>query len=97
MIFLFSHRNNDRLKRDIVIDKVAELVSQKNEKNKADLKNPQLTILIEVIQSNCCISVVPDFYSLKKYNLMELVAQNNDNKLTKLNELENCETDLKKS
>lgn len=76
-LFIYSHRNNDSLKRDVLIEKVAEIVNKKNEKNKTDLKNPQLAILIEVIRSICCISVVPDFYELKKYNLMELAAKLN--------------------
>lgn len=76
--YFFSHRNNDRLKRDDVIEKIADLVVKQNGEHKADLKNPELVVLIEVIRSMCCISVVPEFYTLKKYNLLELVLKNRD-------------------
>ncbi|KAK6640940.1 hypothetical protein RUM44_012638 [Polyplax serrata] len=75
---VFNHRNNDRLKRDDVIEKIADLVVKQNGEHKADLKNPELVVLIEVIRSMCCISVVPEFYTLKKYNLLELVLKNRD-------------------
>ena len=54
------------------------MVAKKNNNHKVDLKNPQLSILIEIIRSICCISVVPEFHSLKKYNLLELAVQNNN-------------------
>ncbi|KAL0276557.1 UNVERIFIED_CONTAM: hypothetical protein PYX00_004116 [Menopon gallinae] len=69
---VFNHRNNDSLNRDEIIQTIAGLVCEKNLLHKADLKQPQLVILVEVIRSICCLSVVPDYFSLKKYNLLEV-------------------------
>lgn len=54
----------------------------KNLLHKADLKQPQLVILIEVIRNICCLSVVPDYYSLKKYNLLEISLKEREGTLT---------------
>ena len=44
-----------------------------NPKNKVDLTDPELSIIIEVIKTVCCVSVVPDYALFRKYNLQEVV------------------------
>jgi tRNA acetyltransferase TAN1 len=68
----FNRRCNGDVKRDDVIRELAALVTQKNMKNKVNLKNPQKTVLIEIIKGLCCLSVIPDYLKLRKYNLNEL-------------------------
>lgn len=46
-----------------------------NPKNKVDLTNPELTIIIEVIKAVCCISVVKDYTLYRKYNVQEVVKE----------------------
>ena len=44
-----------------------------NPKNKVDLTNPELTIIVEVIKSVCCVSVVRHYTLFRKYNLQEVI------------------------
>ncbi|XP_076144012.1 THUMP domain-containing protein 1 [Alosa pseudoharengus] len=71
----FKARNSSHNKRDDVIKTLAALVGKLNPKNKVDLTNPELTIIVEVIKSVCCVSVVKDYILFRKFNLQE-VAKN---------------------
>lgn len=51
---------------------MADLITLKNNKNKVDLKNGEVCVLVEVMKGLCCLSVLPDYFLLKKYNLAEL-------------------------
>lgn len=46
-----------------------------NPKNKVDLTNPELTIIVEVIKAVCCLSVVRDYTLYRKYNVQEVVKE----------------------
>ena len=46
-----------------------------NPKNKVDLTNPELTIIVEVIKAVCCLSVVKDYTLYRKYNVQEVVKE----------------------
>uniref|UniRef100_A0A2M4CIS3 THUMP domain-containing protein n=1 Tax=Anopheles darlingi TaxID=43151 RepID=A0A2M4CIS3_ANODA len=72
---IYNHRLNNELPRDDVIRELADLISSKNAGNKANLKNPELAVIVEVIKGLCCIGIVPEYYTLRKYNLAEIVAQ----------------------
>lgn len=72
---MFNHRLNNQVSRDSVIKELAALVSSKNVNNKVDLKNPQVTIMVEVLKGFCCLSCLPDYHKFRKYNLVELVAE----------------------
>lgn len=50
-----------------------------NPKNKVDLTNPELTIIVEVIRAVCCISVVKDYTLFRKYNVQEVVKEDTPN------------------
>ncbi|KAK9761641.1 hypothetical protein K7432_013310 [Basidiobolus ranarum] len=62
-------RNNSKVDRDELIKSVAGLVG---DKHKVNLENPDLVIIIEIFKSICGISVVKDYYNLKKFNLQVL-------------------------
>ncbi|XP_053532309.1 THUMP domain-containing protein 1 [Ictalurus punctatus] len=68
----FKSRNNSHSKRDDVIKSIAGLVNRLNPKNKVDLTNPELSVIIEVIKSVCCVSVIRDYKRFRKYNLQEV-------------------------
>lgn len=74
---MFNRRYNNDIKRDEVIKEFAEIIQAKNIRNKVDLKNPQVSVIVEVIKGFCCLSVLPDYLALKKYNLVELAATKN--------------------
>ncbi|XP_062865912.1 THUMP domain-containing protein 1 [Trichomycterus rosablanca] len=67
----FKSRNSSHSKRDDVIKSVAGLVSKLNPENKVDLTDPELSIIVEVIKSVCCVAVVRDYTRFRKYNLQE--------------------------
>lgn len=71
----FKARNSSHNKRDDVIKAVAALVGKLNPKNKVDLTNPELTIIVEVIRNVCCVSVVRHYTLFRKYNLQEVVKE----------------------
>jgi tRNA acetyltransferase TAN1 len=60
--------------RDDLIRDLAEMVVKRHPENRADLKHPQLAIIVEIIRNMCCLSVVPEYFELRKYNLLELCA-----------------------
>lgn len=49
---------------------------QKNPGNKADLKNPEIAVVVEVIRGICLLSIAPYYYKFKKYNLLEICSSN---------------------
>jgi len=67
---LFKARMNQNLFREDVLKIVQESVRDKN--FKVDLKNPGVCFVFEIIKSNCCISLLPNYFQYKKYNLIEL-------------------------
>ncbi|XP_041640279.1 THUMP domain-containing protein 1 [Cheilinus undulatus] len=71
----FKARNSSHNKRDDIIKSIAGLVGKLNPKNKVDLTNPELTIIVEVIRAVCCISVVKDYMLYRKYNVQEVVKE----------------------
>ncbi|XP_064814259.1 THUMP domain-containing protein 1-like [Oncorhynchus masou masou] len=71
----FKARNSSHNKRDDIIKALAGLVGKMNPKNKVDLTTPELTIIVEVIKSVCCVSVVRDYTLYRKYNLQEVAKE----------------------
>lgn len=43
-----------------------------NSTNSVDLSTPNLCLSVSVIKSICCLAVLPDYFTLKKYNMLEL-------------------------
>lgn len=74
---VFNRRMNNNMVRDDVIKELADMITAKNIENKVDLKHAAVTVLVEVIKGHCCLSVLPDYFKLKKYNLTELVLAEN--------------------
>ncbi|XP_049866558.1 THUMP domain-containing protein 1 homolog [Pectinophora gossypiella] len=72
---IFNKRFNSSVSRDLIIKELAELVTLKNADNKADLKNPHLCIIVEIIKGICLLSIVDNYFMYKKYNLHELCKE----------------------
>ncbi|KAI8078192.1 uncharacterized protein B0P05DRAFT_542884 [Gilbertella persicaria] len=68
-------RNCSKLERMDVINALAATVGPGH---KVDLKDPELTIIAEICQNICMLSVVQDFNKLKKYNIESLLGINNE-------------------
>ncbi|GAB1863702.1 Thump domain-containing protein 1-like protein [Camponotus japonicus] len=69
---VLNRRNNNSIKRDEVIQDLAEIILRKNPGNKADLKNPEIAVVVEIICGICLFSIAPNYYKFKKYNLHEI-------------------------
>nr|XP_019539468.2 LOW QUALITY PROTEIN: THUMP domain-containing protein 1 homolog [Aedes albopictus] len=89
---MFNKRFNNSIERTEVIEELAGLVASKNVHNKANLKNPDLAIIVEVVKGLCLISVVPDYYQLRKYNLVEICAQKDEGDKEKSKDKEKVES-----
>lgn len=72
---IFNKRFNSSASRELIIKELAEMIVLKNGENKADLKNPGLCIIVEIIKGICLLSVVDNYYSFKKYNLHEICKE----------------------
>lgn len=71
---IFNKRYNNAISRDDTIKELADIVTSKNPGNRVNLSEPEVSVIIEVIKGLCCVSILPDYLKLKKYNLVELVA-----------------------
>lgn len=76
---IFNKRFNSSVSRDLIIKELAEMVVMKNADNKADLKNPTLCIIVEIIKGICLLSIVENYFTYKKYNLHELSKEESTN------------------
>ncbi|XP_066293344.1 THUMP domain-containing protein 1-like [Branchiostoma lanceolatum] len=75
---VFKTRNSGTMKRDEVIKALAGVVSEVNPACKVNLNSPDLAIVIEVIRTVCCMSVLKDYFKLKKYNIHSIVEGTKD-------------------
>lgn len=69
---IFNKRFNSSVSRDLIIKELAELIVLKNNENKADLKNPHYSVIVEIIKGICLLSIVENYYTFRKYNLIEI-------------------------
>lgn len=67
----YNHRNNNNLIREEVISTIANIIT-KLQSNKVDLKTPQMVVIIEVIKGIALLSVIPNYFEYKKFNLLAL-------------------------
>ncbi|KAI7867687.1 hypothetical protein BDF14DRAFT_1800760 [Spinellus fusiger] len=66
-------RNCSKINRMEVITKIAAIAGPEHS---VDLTRPELTVIVEIIQNICLMSVVEDFFKLKKYNIESLLGVN---------------------
>ncbi|KAH8549726.1 hypothetical protein BGW37DRAFT_95460 [Umbelopsis sp. PMI_123] len=66
-------RNCQKMDRQELTKTLAGVVGKEHT---VDLVNPDLVIIVEIIQTVAMISVVEDFYDLKKYNIESLCGLN---------------------
>lgn len=94
---VFNRHSNDNIRREEIINDLAEIVKKKNPGNRANLKNPELAVVVEVIRGLCLISIAPDYYKYRKYNLLEICAQKRNDTHVKDLDTENSDTDKKEA
>ena len=74
---LFKSRCNQSFSKDNAVKLIGGVVRDLNPKASVEYKNPDLVIIVEVMKGNCCLGVLPDYFSYKKYNLVELAKGEN--------------------
>ncbi|XP_014204255.1 THUMP domain-containing protein 1 [Copidosoma floridanum] len=67
-----NRHSNSNLQRIEVIKELAAIIATKNPGNKTNLKNPEIAVVVEVVRAVCLISIAPNYFAYKKYNLMEI-------------------------
>jgi tRNA acetyltransferase TAN1 len=72
--FVFRVRNNS-VRREDIIEPLADHIKKKFPEIKVDLDNPEACMVVEVIRTNCCIGVVENYFGRAKYNLVELAQK----------------------
>ncbi|XP_043666569.1 THUMP domain-containing protein 1 homolog [Vespula pensylvanica] len=92
---VFNRHSNDSINREEIINDLAEIIKKKNPGNRANLKNPELAVVVEVIRGTCLISVAPDYYKYRKYNLLEICAVKQNMTCAKDCTIKNSDTDKK--
>lgn len=93
---VFNKRYNNSVERMAIIRELADIVAFKNVQHKVDLKNAELSVVVEIIKGLCCLTVLPDYNELKKFNLVELGIAKEDKPETdalKADEKDNGDTD----
>lgn len=75
---VYNHRNNNNLKRDDVIKVIADAVFQTRSDHKVNLKDAEISVVIEVIKGIALIGIVPNFIKYKKYNLHAITDQDKE-------------------
>lgn len=73
-----NKRYNNSVERMAIIRELADIVAFKNVQHKVDLKNAELSVVVEIIKGLCCLTVLPDYNELKKFNLVELGTAKED-------------------
>jgi tRNA acetyltransferase TAN1 len=71
---LFKSRCNQDFSKETAIKIIGNVIKDINPNAKVEYKTPDLVIMVEVMKSNCCLSILPDYYGYKKYNLIELAT-----------------------
>ncbi|KAI4480418.1 hypothetical protein M0802_012977 [Mischocyttarus mexicanus] len=93
---VLNRHSNDSIKREIIINDLAEIIKKTNPGNRANLKNPELAVVVEVIRGLCLISIAPDYYKYRKYNLLEICAHKQNDTHVKDSDTKNSDTTVKK-
>uniref|UniRef100_A0A2S2QKB6 THUMP domain-containing protein 1 n=1 Tax=Sipha flava TaxID=143950 RepID=A0A2S2QKB6_9HEMI len=72
---MFNHRYNNSVKRDQIINELANQVASLGE-HSVDLSGgAKKTIIVEVVKSVCCLSVVENYRRFCKFNLLSVCGR----------------------
>ncbi|XP_071742872.1 THUMP domain-containing protein 1 homolog [Lepeophtheirus salmonis] len=82
---VFKTRYNNNLTQIEALKAVNEAVKKETDgKWTIKLKESDYAIVLEVITSYCCIGILPKYFQLKKYNLIELAKASQQTSLEKM-------------
>ncbi|XP_066590413.1 THUMP domain-containing protein 1 homolog [Prorops nasuta] len=69
---VFNRHTRNNIGRNEIIQDLAAIVMQKNPGNRANLKDPEIAVVVEIIKNICLISIAPNYFRYKKYNMLEI-------------------------
>lgn len=69
---VFNHHWNNNISRSDVIEELSRMILQKNSGNAANLKNPDIVVIVKLIRGVCLLSIAPHYYKYRRYNLVEI-------------------------
>eukprot|EP00088_Acartia_fossae_P038864 TRINITY_DN4033_c0_g1_i11.p1 TRINITY_DN4033_c0_g1~~TRINITY_DN4033_c0_g1_i11.p1 ORF type:complete len:341 (-),score=110.55 TRINITY_DN4033_c0_g1_i11:52-1074(-) len=75
---IYKCRNNNQVKQHEMINTVNEVVKDKFTDATIDLKSPDVCLYVEIIRNIFCLGIAKDFFKHKKYNLQEMVKEEQD-------------------
>lgn len=67
----FRHRLNTSAHREAFITAIAKAIHDYEPRYKVELTKPDVTLLVEVLKTSCCIGTFRHYYELAKMNLRE--------------------------
>eukprot|EP01147_Barroeca_monosierra_P004061 gene4061-8444_t len=67
----YKSRYSNSITRDEVINCIGQLLMDTAPQHKANMKNPNVVIVIEIIKSVCCIGILKHFNERHRYNLCQ--------------------------
>lgn len=68
-------RNNNSLSKTTILPALGKIIKEMNPLHSLCYDEPDLVIIIEVVNKACCFSVVEDFFKFRRYNLHEIVKK----------------------
>ena len=72
---VFKSRCNKDFSKEVAYKIVGDIMKEISPNSKVEFKTPDFVVMVEVMKGNCCIGVLPDYFSTyKKYNLIELAS-----------------------
>lgn len=68
-------RNNNSISKNTILPLLGKIIKEMNPQHQLCHDEPDLVIIVEIVQKACCLSVVKDYFEFKKYNLHEIVKK----------------------
>lgn len=70
----FRARLNTNAHREVFITEIAKAIDESEPRYKVNLTAPDVTLIVEVLKTSCCIGTFRHFYQLAKMNLREAAS-----------------------
>lgn len=90
---VYKSRYNNNLTKEEVINAINPVMNEElgSDNVLVDYKKPDFVIIVEVMKTFCCMSILKDYFTRKKFNLIEWAKVNSQGD-EQLNENQNVET-----
>lgn len=69
---VYKIRCNNSINKEMIFSIVGRALRTLDVEIKVNFDNPDIVISVDVLQKICCLSILPEYFKFKKYNLHEL-------------------------